>query len=51
MNSFERIAGLLFTGFAVRAAAAVAAVCVAHAASAPLFEAMDAVQATLDKLS
>lgn len=50
MNSFERIAGLLFTGFAVRAAAAVAAVCVAYAASAPLSAALGAVQATLDKL-
>jgi len=50
MNSFERIAGLLFTGFAVRAAAAVAAVCVAYTASATLFAAVAAVQNTLDKL-
>lgn len=47
MNTFERIAGLLIAGFAVRAASAVAAIHVATIAYRPLSEALSKTQFAL----
>lgn len=50
MNTFERIAGILFSGSAIRIAGASLAVVVGMEAMAFFTDAMESVTATLDSL-